>query len=140
MKFVSFVAVALLSATAFANTSYVCTNSQRDIRVRANDSVMVLSRPSVSTGHKTIASFRAEDDVLSVTGRADRGNGKKYEGDVDLRRIGSNRGGELILGTRLDQVDTVALTVKELDNGDLDAVVTLVKRNGEKTWAVVDCQ
>jgi hypothetical protein len=139
MKIVLFAVVAM-SATAFAD-SYVCTNKERDIRVRANDSLMVLSRPSVRTsGLKTIATFKAEDDVLSVTGRVDRGTGKKYVGDVDLRRIGTKRQGELILETKLGEVDTVKLTVKELADETLDGVVYLTKRNGETTWAPVDCE
>ena len=138
MKIVFFV-VAAMSATAFAD-SYVCQNLDKDFRAKANDSILVLSRPSVNHGRKTIATFRAEDDVLAVTGRVDRGSGKKYEGEVDLRRIGSRRQGELILGTKLGEVDTVKLTVQEASNDEVRGSVLLKKRNGETTYAKLDCE
>lgn len=102
-------------------------------------SVMIISDSSVGAGNKTIAKF---SDVKSTL----KSNSQTYRANVDLRYSDSNRAGELILGTKLGQLDEIILSVDFSYNNTLpagaevDAMVTLVKRNGQRIHESAVCQ
>src|SRR4051812_48721584 len=121
-------AATLVSATgAFAA---VCETEDGVVRVRANDSVLVISDTTVGAGNKTIARFTAEK-TLDIMGARD--GGTVYRGNVDLRFNDSARKGELILGTKLGELDEIQVYVGDMDDeSEVPGAITLIKRNGEK--------
>lgn len=116
------------SATAFAEGS-VCTGITESLRVRvynsAENSVMIVSDPSVAYGRQTIARFALDKGTLSTTETS-------YIGQVDRRFNELSREGENIGGTKLGELRQVILELGHEQNtdGDLLAKVMLVKRNG----------
>jgi uncharacterized protein YdbL (DUF1318 family) len=104
-----------------------------------NASVMILSDNTVQYGRKTIAKFDADNQVLD-----NRGAG--YIANVDLRYNDSGRGGENIGGTKLAQLDAIALDIDfsygaPMKSGEIaEGVLTLIKRNGAEITIDVDCE
>ena len=113
------------SSSAFADLNYTCSNTEGTLRVRARDNkVLVVSNPSLRAGNKTVATFsRSAKNLVS---RDDN-----YVGTVDLRRIGTRRGGELLLGTRLNQLQEIEVDLILLEIEEFVAKVTLTKRDGD---------
>ena len=114
---------------------YNHTNPEVGTRVAA---VMVVSDPAVSGGRKTIVRFTEVNGVLES--RASR-----YEANVDLRFNDSARKGELILGTKLGQLDKI---IADIDfsyaapvaaGEEVEGKLILVKRNGDRVRADLTC-
>lgn len=124
--------LALFSATsvvAGADT-YVCTNDDGDFRVRIREEeTMVLSNPTIRGNRKTIAVFSEDQENLTI-------DGNSYVGDVDLRKIGTDRAGERLLGTRLGEVDTVEVRLYPTIE---KARVWLDKRDGNSVSELLNC-
>lgn len=101
--------------------------------------IMVISDPTVSPGRQTIARFTKENGTLE-------NEGATYVGNVDLRFSDTGRAGENIGGTKLGELDYVALAVDfsytepavtgETRQGHL----TLVKRNGQSIEIPMACR
>jgi hypothetical protein len=104
-----------------------------------NAAVMVLSDNTIQYGRKTIAKFDADNQVLD-------NRGASYLADVDLRYNDSGRGGENIGGTKLAQLDAIALEIRfaydvPVNSGEVvEGVLTLIKRNGSEISIDVDCE
>ncbi len=102
-------------------------------------SVMVLSDAAVQSGSKTIATFTEVSSLLNNSGAS-------YDAKVDLRYKNSRRGGEYIGGTRLMFIDTISLDVDFAYNlpvpagKQLDATLTIAKRDGELTSIEMTCE
>jgi hypothetical protein len=151
MKFVTtFAAIALatLSASAQADgfrcqttdgdlnvTIYNHTNPEVGTRVAA---VMVVSDPAIGHGRKTIARFTQVNGVLES-------RSSRYEANVDLRFNDSSRKGELILGTKLGQLDAIIADI-DFSYGapvaageEVEGKLILVKRNGDRIRADLNC-
>jgi hypothetical protein len=124
----------VLGATSAQASTFVCVDAAETIKVRVNESVMVLSDPSVAHGRKTIARFTADNGVLTST---DYVSTMAFEADVDLRFNDSERAGEYLLGTRLGEVDSIRVFV-EVDGGL--AHLRLTKRNGDKITRTLICE
>jgi hypothetical protein len=141
------VALGLFGTSAFAD-GFVCQTVDGDLNVKVYNhtqaeygtrtaAVMVVSDPTISHGRKTIAVFRnatLESDTLTFTAK------------VDMRFTESARGGELIAGTKLGQLKTIALDVdftygEPLADGEtVDADLILTKRNGDVASVPVICE
>lgn len=142
--------VALLATQAAFADGFVCTTLDESLTVKVynhtyaqagtrNAAVMVISDNLVSTkGHKTIARFKDANGVLGQSGAS-------YVANVDLRFNDSKRKGELILGTKLGYVDTIALDVAfsyadPVAAGDeLAGELTIVKRDGQSFVEDMTC-
>ena len=91
--------------------------------------ILIFSDPTVTYGRKTIATFEADRTLINV--------GARYLAKADQRFTGSRRDGELIGGTKLGQLGTIALDVdfsygSPVEEGEeVPAVLTLNKRNGQ---------
>jgi hypothetical protein len=100
---------------------------------------MILSDNTVQYGRKTIAKFDADNQVLDNQGAG-------YLANVDLRYNDSERGGENIGGTKLAQLDAIALDIDfsygaPMKAGEIaEGVLTLIKRNGSEITIDVDCE
>ncbi len=114
---------------------YNHTNPEVGTRVAA---VMVVSDPAVKFGRKTIARFTQVHGVLE-------NRASKYEANVDLRFNDSSRKGELILGTKLGQLDAIIADIDfsyaaPVADGQLvSGKLVLVKRNGDRINADLSC-
>lgn len=104
-----------------------------------NGAIMVLSDANISSGSKTIATFPADNTLLSQVGAS-------YNAHVDLRYVESSRKGELIGGTKLGQLRDIALDV-DFNYGQpvpagkkLAAELTLMKRNGAEIAIEMTCK
>lgn len=145
---IALIAGLVLSQSALAD-GFVCENLEQGIRVKAfhktqpelgtrNVAVMIVSDPSISVGRKTIATFQADDAVLT-------NQGSHYNAAVDLRFKASRRKGELIGPTKLGELQNVKLDVAfsyakpVVHESELAGVVTLVKRNGTEIEIDVMC-
>ncbi len=139
VKHLAVAAIALASASAAQADGFRCETVDGSLNVKVynhtspeagtrNAAVMVLSDPSVAHGRKTIARFTDVNDTLSSSGAL-------FTADVDLRFADSRRKGELILGTKLGQLDEVLVAIDftygALKAGEeTDGAITLVKRDG----------
>lgn len=111
------------------------TSPEAGTRVAA---VMVLSDTAVAHGRKTIARFTDVNGVLES-------RSSRYEANVDLRFNDSARKGELILGTKLGQLDTV---IADIDfsyaapvaaGEEVEGKLVLVKRDGSRIKSALTC-
>lgn len=103
-----------------------------------NAAIMVISDQYVNQGNKTIARFTDVKNTL-------RNSGASYVANVDLRVKESNRKGENIGGTKLGELDTIALNVHfsyaaPVEAGEeVEGTLKLTKRNGEVLREDVVC-
>jgi len=142
MKSLLSVALVSLFSVGFSAQAdgFVCENLDSTLSVKVynhvkadegtrNVAVMVLTDPQLQVGNRTIAVLRAPKTL-----RSDR---LTFSGRVDLRFSESSRKGELILGTKLGELKTVALTtdfsyaLPLMHGEELDATLKLTKRNGD---------
>ena len=138
------------SANAAQADGFKCQTLDGDLSIKAYNhtdasegtrtgAVMVLSDPAVSSGRKTIARFTDVNGVLTS-------QGARYTANVDLRFNDSKRKGELILGTKLGELDQVIVSVdftygQNLEKGEMTSgEITLVKRNGKKIHSELECE
>lgn len=150
MKHLIIAILAMGSSTAAFADGFTCTSVDGDLNVKVynhtdasagtrNASVMILSDATVQAGRKTIAKFDADNTLLTNSAAS-------YEANVDLRYSDSNRAGENIGGTKLGQIDTIALDVdftyaRPVQSGDmLDGKLTITKRNGQEIRINMDCE
>ena len=104
-----------------------------------NAAVMIISDELISEGRKTIAKFTDANETLGQSGAS-------YVADVDHRYNDSGRKGELILGTKIAFIKTIAVDVdfnysEPVANGKrLAADLTIVKRNGETFVESMSCK
>jgi hypothetical protein len=103
-----------------------------------NGAVMILSDDSIQYGRKTIARFTDVKGTLSNSGAF-------YGANVDLRFNDSSRKGELVLGTKLGELDRVYVDVAFSYGAPVSAqellvgTVTATKRNGEILEQSLEC-
>jgi hypothetical protein len=126
-KFV--VMMAMVGSVSAQAATFVC-ESEDGIRIRANDSVMVVSDTSVQSGRKTIARFTEENGTLTVKDLGEAG--PKFIGKVDLRFNDSERAGEYLFGTRLGEIRALELYPNYTEDSDGEGVVTIKLRNGTR--------
>jgi hypothetical protein len=141
--------MSLVTANAAFADGFVCQTVDGSLNIKVfnhvqaeegtrNAAVMVLSDPAVSSGRKTIARF------TDVNGTLDS-ESASFVADVDLRFADSRRKGELILGTKLGELDQVYLDLDYSYNSPVEAgeevegQITLVKRNGKLVSEDVLC-
>ena len=159
-KSLSLVALVLtfVTGSAFAD-GFKCTTTTVESRLKGelnikafnevnpelgtrNASVMVLSDPSVQYGRKTIATFK--NSRLASTGTLVN-EGAVFMANVDSRVSGVERGGELILGTKLSELKSVKLDIAfsyarpVAEGAIVGAKLTLTKENGKKIVRMMDC-
>ncbi len=140
MKAHTFFAVAALvltSSAAQASTTWTCESQESNLKIRVNESVMVLSDPTIGSGRKTIARFTADNGVLETRDHGDAGT--RFVADVDLRFNDSARAGEYLLGTRLGEIDTVTVYVGNADGDAGEGRVSIRKRNGTRASEAITC-
>jgi hypothetical protein len=142
--------VAMVAASTAKADGFVCQTTAEDLQLKIYNhvmpedgtrvaAIMVLSDPAVQKGNKTIAKFTDVKGTLS-------NQGASYTANVDLRVKESNRKGELILGTKLGQLDEVLVDVDfsyadPIENGDtVGGKITLVKRNGMEITRKLECE
>lgn len=146
-------AFALTGLTAFSTSAhadgFVCQTTDGTLNVKIYNStdpsvgtrvgaVMILSDPSVSEGRKTIARFSDANGVLES-------RGSRYEADVDLRFNDSSRKGELILGTKLGQLDAITVDIDfsyaaPVEAGNrVNGEIVLAKRDGSRVRSELAC-
>ena len=133
--------MALMATSAAYADGFTCQTTDGNLNIKIynntdpaagtrNAAVMIVSDPLVSAGRKTIAKF---SDLNSTLGQS----GASYVADVDLRFNDSGRKGELILGTKLGFIKTIAVDLDFnysqpiADGQSLAGEITIVKRNGE---------
>ena len=146
MLFVS--AIASLASVSAKADGFVCkTDEGLTIKMynhvqpeqgTRNASVMILSDDTISAGRKTIARFTDVKGTVSNSGAS-------YEANVDLRLNDSGRKGELVLGTKLGELDRVYVDVAFryghlAASGELmSGTITATKRNGEIIEQALEC-
>lgn len=105
--------------------------------------ILVISNPEVQSPNKTIAKFSGQNGTLSYQGYG------VYEAKVDLRFKDTQRGGEWIAGTKLNQLQTIKLNLNfsydstSTSLARMDSVsgkITYLKRNGEQLVETVSCK
>ena len=138
----------VLGAVQAKADGFVCQSTDGSLNLRAfnqtspvagtrNSAVLIVSDPAVSFGRKTIARFTAGHTLANT--------GSTYLANVDLRFNDSNRKGELIGGTKLGELKQIKLDVDfsyaaPVPAGqEVDAQITLTKRNGEKIGLPATC-
>ena len=138
----------VLSQSALAD-GFICESQEQGLRVKAfhktqpelgtrNAAILIVSNTSINFGRKTIATFSADNAVLS-------NKAAHYDASVDLRFKTSNRKGELIGPTKLGQLQNIKLDVAfsyatpVADGAQMPGVVTLVKRSGDEIELDVTC-
>jgi hypothetical protein len=148
MKTVFAMIAVLFGSQAFAD-GFVCENLQQGIRVKVfnhtqaedgtrNAAIMVVSDLTVKNGRKTIATFEDSDSLLT-------NDGATYTSKVDLRFSGSDRKGELLLGTKLGEVKFMILDIDYSyaapveDGAIVDGEFILKQRDGEVIRTNVIC-
>jgi hypothetical protein len=132
-------AVASLASSVAIADGFVCKSGD-GLRIKMynhvepalgtrNGAIMILSDDSIQYGRKTIARFTDVKGTLSNSGAS-------YEANVDLRLNDSGRKGELVLGTKLGELDRVYVDVAFSYAAPVSAqellvgTVTATKRNG----------
>ncbi len=147
MKLLITLLTALSASTAMAD-GFTCKTYGDELTVKVynktqptegtrNAAVMILSDSELAYGNKTIAKFTADGNLEN--------SGAAYTAGVDLRRLDSSRKGENILGTKLGNVDSIALAVDFKYNEPVAAGtvllgrVTIVKRDGDIISEKMDC-
>lgn len=143
------IALVALAGTAAQADGFVCENAEQGIRVKVYDrtqagqgtrnaAIMILSDMTVSNGHKTTATFNADDSLVT-------NKGATYTADVDLRFGSSDLKGRNIGGTKLGMLDTITLDVDYSFNApvasgtELSGQLILAKRNGDSINLDVSC-
>lgn len=138
----------VLGAVQAKADGFVCQSDDGSLNLRAfnqtapvagtrNAAVLIVSDPTVSFGRKTIARFTAGHTLANA--------GSTYLANVDLRYNDSGRKGELIGGTKLGELKQIKLNVAfsyalPIPAGqDVDALITLTKRSGEKIALPASC-
>jgi hypothetical protein len=138
----------VLSQSALAD-GFICESQEQSLRLKAfhqtqpelgtrNAAVLIVSDPSIHFGRKTIATFHADNALLSNTAA-------HYDAAVDLRFKTSNRKGELIGPTKLGELQNIKLDVAfsyftpVAGGEEMPGVVTLVKRSGDEIELDVTC-
>jgi len=139
--------ISMASSVAMAD-GFVC-RTEGGLTVRAynnvapsagtrNAAVMILSDDSIQYGRKTIARFTDVNGTVSNSGAS-------YEANVDLRFNDSGRKGELILGTKLGELDRISVDVAFSYGAPVSAqellagTITATKRNGEIIEQALEC-
>jgi len=141
-------AVASLASQAAMADGFICStedgltikmyNHVQPALGTRNGAVMILSDDSIQYGRKTIARFTDVKGTLSNSGAS-------YEANVDLRFNDSGRKGELVLGTKLGELDRVYVDVAfnyaaPVSTQELVAgTITATKRNGEIIEQALEC-
>ena len=150
MKTLIVAIVALMATTAAQADGFNCKTLDGSISVKIfnntdpsagtrNAAVMIISDELVSEGRKTIAKFSDTNETLGQSGAS-------YVADVDHRYNDSGRKGELLLGTKIGYIKTIAVDVdfsysNPVANGKkLAADLTIVKRNGETFVESMSCK
>jgi hypothetical protein len=138
----------VLSQSALAD-GFICESQEQSLRIKAfhqtqpelgtrNAAVLIVSDPSINAGRKTIATFHADNTLLS-------NSGAHYDASVDLRFKASRRKGELIGPTKLGELQNIKLDVAftyvapVADGQEMPGMVTLVKRSGDEIELDVTC-
>lgn len=138
----------VLSQSALAD-GFICESQAGTLRVKAfhktqpelgtrNAAVLIVSNPLLAAGNKTIATFSADNAVLS-------NHAAHYDASVDLRFKNSRRKGELIGATKLGELQNIKLDVAfsyakpVADGEEMPGVLTLVKRSGDELEYDVTC-
>jgi hypothetical protein len=141
-------AVAMIGSSALAD-GFVCDNAAGNLRIKVyhqtqpemgtrNAAIMIASDPTIGAGRKTIATFTADNALLSS-------HSALYDANVDLRFKGSSRSGENIGGTKLGEVDHIKLNVDYSFSNpvpagtEVDAQLTLELRNGSNVRQDMTC-
>jgi hypothetical protein len=149
MKHFAAAAIVLSAASVAQADGFRCETLDGSLSVKAynhtqpsegtrNVAVLILSDPAISHGRKTIARFTDVNGTVS-------GTGAHYIANVDLRFTDSSRKGELILGTKLGQLDEVQVDVDfaygmALESGDVvPGMITLIKRDGDVVHEQLEC-
>lgn len=142
------IAFAAFSASAQAD-GFNCQTEDGSVNVKIynhvspengtrNGAIMILSDTSVSGGRKTIARFTDVNGRLSSRSSV-------YVADVDLRFNDSGRKGELLLGTKLGNVDTITADLDfsyaaPVEAGEeIAGKLVIAKRDGNKIRADLSC-
>lgn len=139
MKKLILASILLLGAQSFAD-GFICQNLDQNLRIKVfhqtqpvmgtrNAAIMIVSDPSISDGHKTTATFSADNALLTS-------NSSTYTADVDLRFGTSDLKGRNIGGTKLGNLDQIILSVgfsysDPVPAGTpISAEAVLIRRNG----------
>lgn len=139
-------ALVMVTGTSAMADGFVCENSAYDIKVKVfnkvnpqdgtrNSAVMILSNPSISHGRKTIATFQADNSLLTNASAT-------YTALVDLRFTDSSRKGELLAGSKLGNVKDIILDVdftyaRPVEDGEeMSGELVLTHRNGDEDTRV----
>ncbi|MGZ3721602.1 MAG: hypothetical protein ACXVA9_01645 [Bdellovibrionales bacterium] len=147
-KMILAAAVALIGSSAMAD-GFVCENYDGNLRIKVyhqtqpemgtrNAAIMIVSDPTIGSGRKTIATFAADNALLSS-------HSALYDANVDLRFKNSSRKGENIGGTKLGEVDHIKLDVDYSFNNPVPAgetvfaKLTLELRNGTNSRLDMTC-
>jgi hypothetical protein len=138
----------LLGSTAFAD-GFICDNGAGNLRIKVyhqtqpemgtrNAAILIASDPTLGAGNKTIATFSADNALLSS-------HSASYQADVDLRYKTSDRKGENIGGTKLGDLDSIKLDVDYSFSNpvpagtEVDAELTLVRRASSDIQMPMTC-
>jgi hypothetical protein len=141
--------IVMMTASSAMADGFVCETLDGSLNIKAYNhtapeagtrtgAILVLSDPAVQSGRKTIARFEDVEGNLSSSGA-------EYVANVDLRFANSGRKGELILGTKLGQLDQVILDLDYVynhvskDGEEVKGSLLLVKRNGDRIVSLVEC-
>jgi hypothetical protein len=150
MKFAFlFLIAGWVGSTAAAADGFLCKSTQHSLQVlvynhtqpewnAGSPAVMVLADSAQSFGQRTLAVFRAENNLLTTEGSA-------YAAKIDLRYKEFRDKNQPIAGTTLAQLKKVLLTVAFAPTEPLEAGVvvpgalTLVARDGSQAWVSLNC-
>ena len=144
------VSIVMLAATSAMADGFVCESLDGALKVKVfnktqpsegtrNAAIMILSDASVGFGNKTIAKLSAEATTLS-------NEGTSYQGKVDLRRVDSDRSGELVAGTKLGYIKNINLEVDfsyarpVLAGTSVRGWLNIEKRDGSTITEKLECQ
>lgn len=141
-------AMILASSPAMAD-GFVCESAREGLVVKIfnhvnpeqgtrNGAVMVLSDSEVQAGRKTIARFTDVNGTLASSNLV-------YTAKVDHRFNDSGSKGELLAGTKIGALKTIALdvaftyTYPVADGAYVRGDLLLTKRNGDEVRVALDC-
>jgi hypothetical protein len=138
MKKFLVVLAAMGSISAAQASTVECESLDGVLKVRANETVMVISDSTIQHGRKTIARFTAEAGTLEALATV---AGERFVGDVDLRFNDSGRAGELIGGTKLGELAEITLVNEDAPRTyGQGTYLKLEKRDGSRKFIDMDCQ